>query len=149
MNVLILDDRYMVNTAIADVFNKNGYTTLQCSNVYEADEQLAQYHIDYFIVDLSMPTAGLSEDERIQTKGGMLTGWVWLISHVYDNKEDERIRATVIFSEYLEEAKKITLTDESLWPDAFSSVAKLQKSSVGSEGFHVLIETVRNLSKGD
>ena len=42
-------------------------------------------NIDGIILDVMIPTAGLSDEHRKLTKGGILTGWVWLWHH--RNKE--------------------------------------------------------------
>ncbi|MGA3333296.1 MAG: hypothetical protein ABSC62_03935 [Terracidiphilus sp.] len=103
MTILFLEDRGSVSVSITEMLEQKGYDVLSAYNINDAQsvwEARGKVPIDCLIIDLNMPADGLSVDEQKLTKGGLLTGWIWLQEHVF--KEQPQMKAkTVIFSEYL------------------------------------------------
>ena len=64
--------------------------------------------IDCIIADLNLNPQGLKEEERAETRGGLLTGWIWLRSYVFSEQPQMRKR-TVIYSEYVADLRSHVL----------------------------------------
>ena len=140
MRILILDDRPIVLKAIHEALVKKGYDIVLCRDIYEANEQLRNDGYDVLIVDLNLNPMGLSPDELALSHHGILTGWLWLINHVFINKESSIIERTILFSAYIDDAAEIIRNNELLWPDIFQRIAKIDKSGRNSySALHLLL----------
>lgn len=85
MTILFLEDRGSVALPIKALLEERGHTVLHAFNCNDAETYLPE--CDCYIVDLNLSTDGLSSEEVQQTKGGKLTGWVWLKRH-YPSKQN-------------------------------------------------------------
>jgi CheY-like chemotaxis protein len=104
MTILFLEDRGSVSIHITEKLEQDGYDVVSAYNINDAQsawESRKEKPIDCLIVDLNMPADGLSGREKEETKGGLLTGWIWLREHVFKEDPDTKTK-TVIFSEYLD-----------------------------------------------
>jgi len=81
--ILVFDDRRSIRNFIQDEFGSDAEKLHFCSNIDDADEFIDENkgNIEGIILDIMIPTLGLSEEHRILTKLGVLTGWVWLWHH--------------------------------------------------------------------
>ena len=68
--------------------------------------------IDCMIVDLDMPQDGLTEAEKEESRGGLLTGWLWLRGHVLPNVSAEYRSRVIICSDYLDKFRELVQVDE-------------------------------------
>ena len=101
MNILIVEDRISVSRYMKKALRKLGHVVFHALNIYDAREcwEDENITIDCLIVDLNMTPDGLTDDEIKATKDGVLTGWIWLKNHVFDNEPNMRPR-TIIYTEY-------------------------------------------------
>ena len=103
MRILFLEDRGSVSEPITGKLKQDGYDVISAYDINDAQsvwENRGKRPIDCLIIDLNMPADGLSDHEKEDTKGGLLTGWIWLREHVFKDDADMKAK-TVIFSEYL------------------------------------------------
>ena len=90
MNILILEDRGSVSSYLEDALINEGHTIFSAFNFNDAQSywEEKQNEIDCIIADLNMPPDGLKPEEIKNTKGGLLTGWVWLSNYVFTDNEE-------------------------------------------------------------
>jgi len=56
--------------------------------------------IDAMIIDINMQSNGLTDDQKKESRGGLLTGWLWLRDSVLRIEPEIRQRC-IIYSDYL------------------------------------------------
>ncbi len=78
MNVLLVEDRGTVAYPLVEALEERGHTVFLAPNITRAKYYCEKKKVDCIIVDLNMDPEGLSRAEMNETKGGVLTGWVWL-----------------------------------------------------------------------
>lgn len=79
-SVLLFDDRAQVRIPLAQALENKGMVVYSCRSVYEADDiwETKKDELHALVLDMMMPSQGLSPEDRDLTKGGVLTGWFWL-----------------------------------------------------------------------
>jgi len=106
--ILLFDDRPQVRISLEEKFMSAGMIVYSCRNVYEAKDKWNLYHseLNAIVIDMMMPSLGLDRKLRPQTKGGLLTGWVWLWSELNPNNETmhpAKDKCIVVYSAYLKD----------------------------------------------
>ena len=104
MNILILEDRGSVSFFMVEALKQRGHNVFSANTTNEATEFWNEQEIDCLIVDLNMSPEGLSKEQAEKTRGGLLTGWVWLQETVFNTRPEMRPH-TIIYSEYTKELK--------------------------------------------
>jgi len=106
MKILVLEDRGSVISQVAATLRDRDHLVSDVLSINDAKEEWDNHknEIDCLIVDLNMRNDGLTEEEASMTKGGLLTGWVWLKNYVYKDRPDLKTR-TIIYTEYLDELR--------------------------------------------
>lgn len=89
------------------------YSAFQVSDAMDIFET-KQEKIDWYIIDLNVPTIGLTKEETDSTDSGILAGWIWLNNYVY-KKNPELMKRTIIFSAHIKELKDLYDNDLSLF----------------------------------
>ena len=135
MKILVLDDRGSVNVHVAGMLEDEGHIVIRAFNCNDAESYWKK--CDCLIVDLNLPTDGLSEDQIVHTRGGLLTGWVWLKTHVLSHKPEIAER-TIIFSEYIANLREVVSTTE------IGDVILISKRSPGSS-VEKLLRSVKSI----
>jgi len=130
MKILILEDRELTLSMLAEVLSKNGYSIIPCVDIYEANEAWNQGNIDMVITDLSMNPDGLTMAEKHETNGAILSGWIWLKNYVLKNNEDFKSRC-IIFSDYIDYANQL-IKENDIESGLFNDIKKIRKSSTNS-----------------
>jgi len=113
--VLLFDDRPQVRFSLASLCERYGMTVLSCKSVYEADDIWEECfgEIDAIVLDMMIPSQGLTSEERILTNGALFTGWIWFWHHLNPSRESRHPAAdkcVVIYSGYLDEFIDYTKT---------------------------------------
>ena len=116
MRILLVEDMgSMANTLVQDLEAEGhrvdlGFSISRAKGYLSARKSEGGY--ECLIIDLNMPTTGLTDKQAAQTYGGLLTGWVWLRDHIFNDSDKEPKdksplrRRTIIFSAYLTELKE-------------------------------------------
>jgi hypothetical protein len=104
MNVLILEDRGSVSVYLEQALKEQGHMVFSGFSVRDAQKYWDDEQVECIIAGLSMNPEGLTDEEVTQTKGGLLTGWIWLKNYVFKTKEEMRSR-TIIYSNALDTLK--------------------------------------------
>lgn len=105
MNILVLEDRPRVSYDLREVLQDYGHNLLVAYTVGEAQEHWETGKVDIILADLNMASVGLSDSEMLETRGGVLTGWIWLSHYVFAERPEMRCR-TVIYSAYPEDLRR-------------------------------------------
>ncbi len=81
--ILIFDDRPQIRDFLRSSLESETTKVLIYSRVYDVNEYFENngINIDGIIVDMMMPTNGLTDNEKTLAGGGLLTGWIWLWKH--------------------------------------------------------------------
>ena len=108
MNVLLFDDRPQMRMFLHEIISERGFTVYPCKSVYEADSiwNEKKDSIGIILLDVMMTPLGLSDNLRLRTEGGQLTGWIWLWYHLNpsnDNPHPLHDKKIIVFSGYLED----------------------------------------------
>jgi CheY-like chemotaxis protein len=104
MNILVVEDRGTVSFYLAEALQAEGHVVLEAFNTNDAQahwDNRGTTPIDCMIVDLQMPQDGLTEAEKKESRGGKLTGWLWLRSYVLPNAPAEYRSRVIIYTDYL------------------------------------------------
>jgi len=104
--ILVFDDRLQVRVSLKDKFERQGIEVCTCKSVDEAFDIWDKEHteIDAIVLDLMIPSYGISPMHRNATNMGQLTGWIWLWHELNPNNEEKHPAADkfiVIYSAYL------------------------------------------------
>ena len=103
MNVLLLEDRGAAAFFVEQWLRQNGHNVLSAFNPNDAHSHWSKREevpIHCIILDLNLPTDGLSDSQRERTVGGLLSGWVWLHDVALADAAEMRQR-TIIYSDYI------------------------------------------------
>lgn len=103
MNILVLEDRGSVAFYMREKLESLGHVVLTAHNVNDAQShwiRRGNIPIHCLVVDLNMPTEGLTLEQEKRAKGGLLTGWVWLTDVVFHEEPSMKLQI-IIYSDYL------------------------------------------------
>lgn len=103
--ILLLEDNLYTAEDLAEEFGfilkqKQDIQIMTANNIDEADDYLNQIvtnsdELIYIIVDLNMSPAGLTLSEKRETESAVLTGFIWVLRHVWNRLEFKDVK--VIF----------------------------------------------------
>jgi hypothetical protein len=110
MNVLFFEDKGTVSYYTKDALEKEGYKIFDAGSINEANSYFKEESIDALLIDLNMNPEGLTEEQKMETEGGLFTGWIWVKNYVYPSRPDLR-KKTIILSEYIHEFKERKSSD--------------------------------------
>lgn len=133
--VLLLEDNAYMISRLVDLLENEGFETLEAFQVSDAFD-LFEKSPDIIVVDLNVPPTGLTEEEREQTKGGILSGWIWLRNYVL-NKYPEYKKKVIVYSAYIETLKEN-------YPEEIKGISLIDK---GRATPSKVIEVLKNLLK--
>lgn len=102
MRILVLEDS-AVGEYMAEELTRRGHRVYLARDASGADRVIAANGVACLIVDLNLPTTGLTKDERNATHGAILTGWVWLQRVL--GAHPALAERTIIYSNYLDELR--------------------------------------------
>jgi CheY-like chemotaxis protein len=104
MHILILEDRGdSVKYLIRYLEKKHKvYTAVTINQAKDFWRKRETNPIDCIIIDLNMPSRGLSKIQKKKTIGGLLSGWRWVCQDVFSQEPDFR-QHIIIYSDYIEE----------------------------------------------
>ena len=143
MNILVVEDRGAVSFYLAEALQAEGHVVLEAFNTNDAQahwDNRESTPIDCMIVDLEMPQDGLTEAEKEESRGGLLTGWLWLRGYVLPNVSAEYRSRVIICSDYLRDLMNCVRADE------YRGILLAPKRSPsGSPG--VVLKRVREISR--
>ena len=111
MKILLLEDRGSVSYYMAEALRMNEHEVHDAYNINDAQSEWETDEIDCVIVDLNLDPTGLSQKEIEETRGGLLSGWIWLRDHVLQKNPEMRQR-TVIYSEYVSDLMRCVSKDD-------------------------------------
>jgi CheY-like chemotaxis protein len=123
MNVLLLEDRGAATLYVVQWLESQGHKVLLAFNPNDAKSYWAKRDvtmIECIILDLNLPTDGLSKEQKERSVGGLLSGWVWLYEVVLAEAPQMRHR-TIIYSDYI-----ATLKDN-VTEDKYKSITLIPK----------------------
>jgi CheY-like chemotaxis protein len=130
MNVLVLEDRGSAAYYVKEWLEKNGHVYIKALTPNDAQSHWIKRNetpIDCIMLDLNVPTDGLTEAQKEQSKGGLLSGWLWFRDSVLTQEAMMRQR-TIIYSDYIPVLQE---TDEDY--SGIKLVPKRQRSSTADE----------------
>jgi len=129
MKILILDDKHYTLHNIAELLEEDGYEVIMCASVFSANEQYKIHGdtIKCIIADLNLPCTGLTKDEIAETKGGMLTGWIWLKNYVFNDVDSNM--SFIILSDYIDVLLELEKENNSRLLDRVTLIRKGQFDS--------------------
>ena len=121
MIILILEDRGSVSYFFKELFEGvEGHIIYEAFSVLDAqsywhppersDGPEVHGRPECIIADLNLNPQGLAKHEREETRGGLLTGWIWLRNYVFSEQPEMRKR-TIIYSEYVEDLRAVVGAD--------------------------------------
>jgi len=132
-NILLFDDRPQVRNYLEDCFSFKGMKVYACRNIHEAKSNWREHkdELDAIVLDMMMPSDGLSKDLRTQTKGGLLTGWEWIWNDINPEHVEPHPAANmciVIYSAYLDNFKEyIEKTASDAEKDFINQIKRIPK----------------------
>ena len=102
MNILLLEDRGSVSHYLTEELENMGHTVYDAYNINDAKSiwEENEKSLDCIIADLNLETDGLKEDEEIETKGGVLSGWIWLLNYIFIDNSKMKLQI-IIYTDYL------------------------------------------------
>jgi hypothetical protein len=139
-NILLLDDRLQVRTNLIEKFEDQGFKVFPCRTIYDAmdiwDDN--ENTLDAIVFDMMMPSSGIDDKYRLLTKGGLLSGWIWLWHTLNPDKKKPHPavnKCIVLYSGYLEDfTEYITSNEPSAEEKEFAgSVKRIPKGLDGKE----------------
>lgn len=143
MRILFIEDRGSVSVPVTETLELDGYEVISAYDINDAQsawENREVEPIDCLIIDLNMPADGLTDDQKKQTFGGLLTGWIWLRDYIFKDYPDMRKR-TVILSDYL------SIFREKVLENQYLGVVTIPKSAPYSP-VEMLLKEVKKIAKG-
>ena len=128
MKILFLDDSYEILDSFGKILTDMELPFVICYDIFSADQAWEKGDIDVIITDLNIPTNGLSDSEIELTHGSLLTGWVWLATHVCRGAYHPVLERTIVFSDYLSDAVD-AINRYHVCDNLFSSVKRISKTN--------------------
>lgn len=143
MNVLVFEDRGSVSHYLEEALRSQGHQVFSAFSVPDAQTYWEDEEIDCIVADLNMSPEGLKDDGQERTARGLLTGWVWLVEHVFKEKEQMKPR-TIIYSDYLNVLK------DNVQADALKGVHLVPKKGTTSPAKEMLsfVERIARMVEG-
>ena len=122
-NVLLFDDRPQLRWSLTEILQAEGMFVIPCKNVFEADTAWEDHNneVNAVVLDMMMPSRGLSRNYLNSLDGEQNTGWIWLWHHLNKEHLDPHPatgKCIVIFSAYLED---FTSYSEKLDPEGLEA----------------------------
>ena len=144
MNVLLLEDRGAAAYYVTRWLSDNGHTVLDAFNPADATSHWQQRHvvpIHCVILDLYLPSDGLSEEQMETSEGGFLNGWVWLRDVVLTAEPSMRNKV-IIYSDYIH-----VLTECGTIPeDDYKGILLIPKRKRSSSA-EVIVKRLREIAR--
>ena len=149
MKILLLDDKPDTLSSIAkSIIDNTVHDVLRCSSITRAKQVMLQdsqtsdeaSKISIIITDLNMSFVGLTLEQEALTYGSKLSGWIWLVHHVYNNPQNEKIK-TIIYSEFITTLEGHIRNAANIEKYIFDQVSRVRKSSSVS-GHEVLLKEI-------
>ena len=142
MNILIVDDRGSSSYYLIEWMKGHGFIVFEAFDLLDAqthwnDRQRVPVHC--IVLDLNMPTHGLTESQKERSYGGMLTGWIWFKENVLSVEPGMRQR-TIIYSDYIDSLNKY---DD---PSEYKGITLISKRQRGSSAEEV-VARIKEISK--
>ena len=144
--ILILEDNYCTSKdlklELKYTLRQNRYIEeiFTANNIDEADTWLDQINAStdsmvYIIADLNMNPDGLSEDEKKETEGAVLTGFIWVLRHVLNKSVNKEFGVKVIFYSAFTSRLHINSIYNGLSPKEKKEMIIIDKNECDLEGF--------------
>jgi hypothetical protein len=143
MNILVVEDRGSVSFYLTEALQAEGHVVLEAFNINDAKahwDQRESTPIDCMIVDLNMPPDGLTQEQKGESQGGLLTGWLWLRDYVLPRVSTEYRRRVIMCSHYLADLRNLVRAGE------YQGIFLVEKRGL-SGGSGDLLERVRAISR--
>ena len=115
MNILVVEDRGAVSCYLSEALQAEGHVVLEAYNINNAQahwDHKETTPIDCMVVDLHIPPDGLTEMEKEESCGGVLTGWLWLRGYVLPNVPADYRGRVIICSDYLRDFRDLVPADQ-------------------------------------
>ncbi len=135
MKILHLEDISEVTYIFEDVFPDMGLDYEKATSIYEINELLSNSTYDCIILDLNLPTDGLSKELKEKSRDGKITGWIWL-KHIGISRFGVKLESVIIYSDYIHDLDEIDKNE-------LKHVRKLKKRKGGNRN-----SSIKELHKG-
>ncbi len=144
MNVLLLEDRGSAGFYVEEWLKAHGHNVLSAFNPNDAqshwqDRETTPVHC--IILDLYVPTEGLSEAQIAESEDGLLSGWVWFRDSVLRDEPKMKQR-TIIYSDYVPTLRNSSHVDPSEYR-GISIIPKRRRSSSARDVISRIQEVAR------
>jgi hypothetical protein len=113
MNILFLEDRGSVSFYLMERLEELNHEIFEAYSINDAKSYWEKEDINCLIVDLNISPEGLTNEEKEETKHGLLTGWIWLNNYVF-NVNPEIRKNTIIYSDYLQSLREYVKSTQQL-----------------------------------
>jgi hypothetical protein len=142
MTVLIVEDYGIMYNELLNNFidhpnvdKVNGaYQVSEAMDLFEEDKP------DFLLLDIFIPTSGLSKEETNESQGGKLAGWIWFNNYVLNTDATWRNKI-IIYSDYISILKK------NVPPDDLRGIKLLPKGNYGiSDVISLFTEMTKRLN---
>ncbi len=141
MRVLFLEDRGDVAKHLKETLEERGHEVLRALEVSDAQSYWEDKQpIECLIVDLNMDPAGLPEGMEKETKGGLLTGWIWLRESVFKERPKMKPR-TIIYTDYLGQLRELVT------PEELEGIYLVQKRDLFGSSADKVLEYLEQIEK--
>ena len=117
MNILVVDDRGSTSFYLAEALDRDGHRVLEAANINDAKthwDKRKTTPIDCIIVDLNMPSDGLTREQKGESHRALLTGWLWLRDCVLPDVPIGYRQRVIICSEYVRDFRELVPAHEYL-----------------------------------
>jgi hypothetical protein len=134
MNILLLEDRGDVSYYLKQALEDSGHTVFDAFSPRDATpfwENRDTVPIHCIILDLNLPPDGLSDEEKRSSRGGLISGWLWLKNYVL-NESPEIISRTIVYSDYLNEVEAVVPAAE------YKAIVRIPKKGRSSPAEEVM-----------
>ena len=115
MNILLVEDSGATSSRLAEALDGEHHTVLEAFNINDARahwDNRETTPIHCIIVDLNMPTDGLTQKQEKESHGGLLTGWLWLRDSVLPHVLAEDRQRVMICSGFVPDFKGLVPAHE-------------------------------------
>ncbi|HCA43580.1 MAG TPA: hypothetical protein DEP28_10055 [Bacteroidetes bacterium] len=124
MKIIHLEDISEVTFILEEELPSLGFAYIKATSIFEINEILDSDSCECLIIDLNLPTDGLSKELSELTRDGKITGWIW-IKHIGINKYSLNPANMIIYSDYIQELDSITDND-------LEKIKKIKKRKAGN-----------------